>query len=64
LSPKRKIKKSQASPPPTEPSQRPPLPRSKNELEQRNHHYQANQENDTYGAAKEFQHNHALIGWA
>ncbi|MBV4494909.1 hypothetical protein HU715_006025 [Pseudomonas sp. SWRI12] len=59
-----KIKRSQASPAPTEPNQRPPPPRSKNELEQRNHHDQANQENDAYGAAKEFQHKNALIGWA
>jgi hypothetical protein len=56
--------RSQASPAPTEPSQWPQLPRSENELEQRDHHDQANQENDTYGTAKEFQHKNALIGWA
>jgi hypothetical protein len=64
LGPKRKIKRSQASPAPTEPSHWSLAPGSKNELEQRNHHDQANQEDDAYGTAKEFQHKNALIGWA
>ncbi|HWH89476.1 MAG TPA: hypothetical protein VNV36_22220 [Pseudomonas sp.] len=41
-----------------------PLQCSEDELEQGNHHDQADQENDTNGAAKEFQHKNALIEWA
>ncbi|BBP65142.1 hypothetical protein PHLH5_26830 [Pseudomonas sp. Cab53] len=37
---------------------------SEDELEQRNDHDQADQENDANGAAKEFQHKNTLIRWA
>lgn len=37
---------------------------SEDQLEQGDDHDQADYENDTYGAAKKFQHNDALIGWA